>query len=135
VHVAEQRSTGQIVVAMEAALSLEHLLDGITPQQRARQVFQELRVWDTADNNGILLFLLLADHDFEIVADRGIHDHVGTAAWEAICQQLETKLRENVHADALIPAINQLGDLLATHYALGAGASRANELPDSAILL
>jgi uncharacterized membrane protein len=135
VHDAEQASTGQIVVAMESALSLEPLLDGITPQQRAKQVFQELRVWDTADNNGILLFLLLADRDFEIVADRGIHAHVGTAAWEAICQQLEAKLRENVHADALIPVIAQLGTLLAAYYPQGAGTSRSNELPDSAVVL
>ena len=63
------------------------VLQGVAPRARALEVFGSLRIWDTAENCGVLVYLLLADHDVEIVADRGIHAQVGTAAWEAICRQ------------------------------------------------
>ena len=73
----ERAHSGQVCVAIEAALPLARVWSGITPRQRALEVFGFLRVWDTERNDGVLVYLLLADRDVEIVADRGIHAHVG----------------------------------------------------------
>jgi uncharacterized membrane protein len=89
-------------------------------------------VWDTAQNNGILLYLLLADRDIEIVADRGIHNFVGQAFWEEICQQLEADLRAGKRADAVIAAIDRMAEALAGYFP---GPRAENELSDRAIIL
>ncbi len=131
---AEQIHRGQIVVAIEAALPLEFQLDGITPKQRAIITFRHLNVWDTAENNGVLIYLCLADRDVEIVADRGIHNSVGTAAWEDICRDMESLLKQKVSADAVIPAIDRIGALLAVHFPRTT-SPQANELPDPPVIL
>jgi uncharacterized membrane protein len=132
VAASEQRHSGQIVVALEAALSLEAIFDGATGKARAHAVFRDLSVWDTAQNNGILLYLLLADRDIEIVADRGIHEKVGQVTWEAICRDLEADLRAGKRAEAVIAAIERLADALAAHFS---GPRGDNELPDRAVVL
>lgn len=131
---AEETHRGQIVVALEASLPLDLLLDGITPQQRAIMTFRHLNVWDTAENTGVLLYVSLADRDIEIVADRGIHDRVGTAAWEAICRDMEVLLKEKVSVDAIIPAIDRIGALLAQHFPR-LTALQDNELPDRPVMM
>ncbi|MGH8769306.1 MAG: TPM domain-containing protein, partial [Burkholderiales bacterium] len=78
----ESRHSGQIRFAVENALDLQSLLRGESARERAVEVFAALRVWDTESNNGVLIYLLLADRDVEIVADRGIHEKVGGRAWE-----------------------------------------------------
>ncbi|MDE2311183.1 MAG: TPM domain-containing protein, partial [Betaproteobacteria bacterium] len=83
----EAKHNGQIRFAVEAALELAPLLAGQTAQQRALEVFSKLRVWDTEHNNGVLIYLLLADRDVEIVADRGIHTRLGQETWETICRE------------------------------------------------
>ena len=77
---------GQVCFAVEPALPLARVLARLSPRERALEVFGQLRVWDTEENCGVLVYLLLADRDVEIVADRGIHARVGAAAWEAICR-------------------------------------------------
>src|SRR3990172_1057838 len=77
----ETRHDGQIRFAVEAALDLSPLLAGQAARERAVGVFSELRVWDTEHNNGVLIYLLLADRDVEIIADRGVHRHVGADEW------------------------------------------------------
>ncbi len=128
----EARHAGQIVVALEASLPLEAVIDGVTAHARAGAVFRQLNVWDTQHNTGILLYLLLADREIEIVADRGIHATAGAERWQAICQQLEADLRAGKRADAVIAAVERLADTLATH---SSAARTANELPDGAVLL
>ena len=83
----EKRHRGQLRFAVEPALPLARVLRGVAPRERALEVFGDLRIWDTEENCGVLVYLLLADRDVEIVADRGIHGHVGTAAWEAVCRE------------------------------------------------
>ncbi len=130
----ETRHRGQIVVALEAALPLDLLLDGITPKQRGVMTFRHLNVWDTEENNGVLLYLSLADRDIEIVADRGIHDKAGTPAWEEICRDMEAVLKTTVSADAIIPAIDRIGALLETHFPRSV-AAQSNELPDKPVIM
>src|SRR4029453_2680224 len=81
----EKRHRGQGRFAVEASLPLARVLAGVTPRARAIDVFSLLRIWDTEENCGVLVYLLLADHDVEIVADRGIHGRVGTKTWSAVC--------------------------------------------------
>jgi uncharacterized membrane protein len=131
----EEYHTGQIVVALEASLPLELLLDGMTPRQRAEQTFKLLNVWDTQANNGVLLYLCLADHDFEIIADRGIHMHVGTEAWESICREMETSLKARVSSDPIVAAVHRIGTLLARFHPRSPGQPAENSLPNKPVIL
>jgi uncharacterized membrane protein len=129
----ELRHAGQVCFALEAALPLARVWQGTTPRERALEVFGQLRVWDTERNDGVLVYVLLADRDVEIVADRGIHAQVGAAAWEAICVKMEAALREGRYADGIAQGVAAIADLLAAH-SPRVGAVR-NELSDKPIIL
>src|SRR4051812_21086431 len=85
----EKRHAGELQFAIEAALPLADLLRGTSARERAIGWFGRMRVWDTEHNSGVLIYLLLADRQIEIIADRGIHSRVGAAAWEAICAEMQ----------------------------------------------
>jgi uncharacterized membrane protein len=129
----ERAHRGQVRFAVEAALPLARVLRGVTPRERALEVFSQLRVWDTEENCGVLVYLLLADRDVEIVADRGIHDRVGTPAWEAVCRKMETAFREGSFAAGAEAGIADINALLARHFPRDAVAGR-NELPDQPVV-
>ena len=129
----EARHDGQIRFAVEAALDLSPLLAGQTAQQRAVEVFSELRVWDTEHNNGVLIYLLLADRDVEIVADRGIHAKLGTETWEAICREMEAAFRNGQFEAGVLSGIHAVGEHLARHFPARSGKS--NEMPDRPVVL
>jgi len=129
----ERRHAGQVVFAIEPALPLARVHAGLTPRERALEVFGLLRVWDTEYNNGVLVYMLLADHDVEIVADRGIHRHVGDAGWQAICHRMESAFRDRRYADGVVAGLNEINALQARHYPR-AGES-ADELPNRPVVL
>ena len=83
----EATHSGQVRFVVEGALDGAPLFRNQPARERALDIFSQLRIWDTAHNNGVLIYLLLADHDFEIVADRGIDARVGHAGWEKICSR------------------------------------------------
>lgn len=127
---------GQVCVAIEAALPPARVMRRVTPRERALEVFGLLRVWDTEENAGVLLYLLLADRDVEIVADRGIHRLVGEAEWEATCRALEDDFRAGRQAEGVVRAVERISAVLATHFPATPGAAaRSNELPDRPTLL
>ena len=97
-------------------------------------MFAQLRIWDTADNCGVLVYLLLADRDVEIVADRGIHAAVGTAAWEAICRKMEAAFRAGRYGEGVEEGIAEINALLARHYPRE-GRGDDNELSDRPVIL
>ncbi|UNK58134.1 TPM domain-containing protein [Pseudoxanthomonas daejeonensis] len=130
----ERLHDGEVVFAVEAGLPWRALVDGMAPRERAHEVFARLRVWDTGSNNGVLLYLLLADHAIEIVADRGLHDRVADAEWEAVCHALEQAMAGGEALEsAVVAGIERISILLARHYP-ATGASR-DELPDRPVLL
>lgn len=129
----EARHCGQIRFAVEETLTLAELWRGKTGRERALEVFADLRVWDTEQNNGVLVYLLLADRDVEIVADRGIHHAVGEAAWEAICRTMEAALHAGQYETAVVSGIEAIGALIAQHYPRHAAGE--NELPDVPVVL
>lgn len=129
----EREHSGQIRLAVEGALQTGAALRNQAARERALEVFTQLRIWDTEQNNGVLIYLLLADRDVEIVVDRGLHKQVPQATWEAICQGMETEFRHNRFESGVLLGIDAIGKLLATYYPAQAGNS--NELPDHLVHL
>lgn len=129
----ERRHGGQIRFAVETALDPLSILRDVGARERAIEVFSALRVWDTEHNNGVLIYLLLADRDVEIVADRGISARVPKQGWEAICWEMEALLRNRDFERAVVAGIGAVGAHLAQHYP-PEGAS-ANELADKPAIL
>ena len=124
---------GEIRFAVEGALHVDPLLRGQTARERAIDVFSRLRIWDTEHNNGVLIYLLLADRDVEIVADRGIHRKVGEKEWEGICRKMEAAFRRGEYEGGVIDGIREVTRLLAEHFP-PIGGDR-NELPDKPVVL
>ncbi|MEP7275940.1 MAG: TPM domain-containing protein [Betaproteobacteria bacterium] len=130
----EQGHRGQVCVAIEGALPASRVLKHMRPRERSLEVFGLLRVWDTEENCGVLVYLLLADRDVEIVADRGIHRIVGDAAWQAVCTRMEAAFREGRFADGMVAGVGEISALLAEHFPR-TGATGANEISDRPVLL
>ena len=98
-------------------------------------MFGALRIWDTAENCGVLVYLLMADRDVEIVADRGIHANVGTPAWDAICRKMETEFRAGRFAEGVEAGIAEINALLARHLSARRVAATATSCPDRPVIL
>jgi uncharacterized membrane protein len=130
----EQRHTGEIRIFVEAGLPMSYLWRSATPRERAVAVFGKLRVWDTEDNNGVLIYLLLAEHAIEIVADRALARHVPPEAWRAIVTRLGSALHEGRFEDGLTQTLEEVSALLVKHFPAAEGAANANELPDEPVL-
>lgn len=130
---AENGHGSELRVAVEASLDALSLLRGVTARERAVEVFSRLRVWDTEENNGVLLYVLLADRDVEIVADRGVAERVPQAEWEQVCQAMEGLFRAGRHEEALLSGAARVGDMLAALYP--AGGKTTNQLPDRPAML
>lgn len=131
---AEARHAGEIRFAIETALPLSAVWRRVTPRQRALQLFAQLHVWDTAANNGVLIYVLRADRAVEIIADRGINERVSASDWEGICRDVEALYRQGRYAEGSRAAVAGVGRLLARHFPGGVSPS-ANELPNQPILL
>jgi uncharacterized membrane protein len=130
----ERHHRGQVRFAVEPALPLARVLRDVAPRERALEVFGDLRIWDTEENCGVLVYLLLADRDVEIVADRGIHGHVGTTAWEAVCRRMETAFRDARYTEGVEAGIAEINALLARHYPRE-GRAGGDELPNPPVVL
>jgi len=124
---------GELRFAVEGALHSMPLLNGQSPRERALEVFSHLRVWDTEHNNGVLIYLLLADRAVEIVADRGVHAKVGTHGWEPICRTMEIAFGQGNYREGAVSGIQAVAHHLAKHFP--ARGSARNELPDEPVVL
>jgi uncharacterized membrane protein len=130
----ERRHRGQVRFVVEASLPLVRVLRRLPPRDRALEVFGWLRVWDTEENCGVLVYLLLADRDVEIVADRGIHRVVGDAEWGRVCRDMEAAFRAGRFDEGAEAGITAISALLALHFPRD-GAPGVNELPDRPVML
>ena len=129
----EATHSGQVRFVVEGALDGAPLFRNQQARARALDVFSHLRIWDTAHNNGVLIYLLLADRDFEIVADRGIDARVGHEAWERICREMEAEFRIGQFERAVIKGIEAVSRELATHFP--PHGPHRNELPDEPVVM
>lgn len=112
----ETRHSGEIRFAIENSLAPAWAWRGMSGRARAIEVFSNLRVWDTEHNSGVLIYLLLADRDIEIVADRGIAARVDAAAWESVAQNMEAAFRQDAFERGVLEGIAQTSALLAAHF-------------------
>ena len=154
VAASEQRHTGQVRICVEAALPLSYLWRHLRQRlplsrmvrERAVMLFGKLRVWDTAANNGVLIYLLLAERGIEIVADRGLNDVITPPQWEGVLQRMSVLLREDRFEDGLTQALEEVSAMLVEQFArdgapgaeneaTGQSAGRGNELPDAPVSL
>ncbi|MGH8084780.1 MAG: TPM domain-containing protein [Lysobacter sp.] len=127
----ELRHGGEICFAVEAALPASAVLAGRQARERAGEIFSQLRVWDTEANNGVLLYLLLADHRIEIIADRGFRDRVSAEQWRGVCKLIEERLHADDPEAAVVGGIEALSTLVAKHFPRRRDEVDDNELPDA----
>lgn len=125
---------GEICFAVEASLNTIPLLKDQNARSRAIEVFSQLRIWDTEYNNGVLIYLLLADRDVEIIADRGIHSRVSSNEWENICCAMETAFRQQQFETGVIEGINAVSQHLRKHFPLDLESPR-NEISDKPVIV
>jgi len=126
----EARHGGEIRVCVEAGLPLSYLWRGLSARDRAITLFGKLRVWDTEANNGVLIYLLLAEHAIEIVCDRGVARRVPQGHWDALIARMREAFRAGRFEAGLGEAIDAVDALLTQHFAVEPGAANPNELPD-----
>src|SRR5450755_3189007 len=130
----ERAHSGEIRFAIETALTPLHVLYEVAPRDRALDVFAHLKVWDTELNNGVLIYVQLADRSVEIVADRGFAGWVSQSEWDAVCRLMEQHFRAGRFEAGSIAGVDAIGALLARHFpASGAqaqGRESRNQLPD-----
>ncbi|MGO4305322.1 TPM domain-containing protein [Cupriavidus sp. RAF12] len=134
VHTGEQHHRGEVRVVIEASLPVEHAWRGVTPRERARALFGALEVWNTEDHSGVLLYINLADHAIEILADRGIDARVSPGAWTGICTDLADGLARDLSVRPVLVAVSRIHALLTEHFPSGDGYN-PNELDDRPIVL
>jgi hypothetical protein len=135
VAASERRHSGEIRICIEAGLPWSYLRRRAAPRERAVTLFGKLRVWDTANNNGVLIYLLLAEHAIEIVADRGISAQVDAAEWAAMARRMGAAFREGRFEDGLTQALGEVSALLVAHFPLADDQPDSNELPDEPVVL
>lgn len=133
IRASESQHTGEIRFAVEAGLSGSALYQDLPARERAIDVFAQLRMWDTQQRNGVLIYLLLADHAVEIIADRGVNAHTGEQVWQQICDAMDAAFRERRYESGVLEGIRTVSALLEKHFP-ASGASR-NELPDKVVVL
>lgn len=129
----EKTHSGEIRFVVEAELDWGPLLADQSPRQRAIDVFSQLRVWDTEENNGVLIYVLLADRRVEIVADRGVHREVGDAGWRAICDVIQAEFKAEHFEAGAVKGLEAISAHLALHFP--PRADDQNELSDQPVVM
>ena len=118
-------------------MPLSYLWRDAPARERAIMLFGKLRVWDTERNNGVLIYLLLAEHAIEIVADRGIdapcRRRPSGPRWH---RRMGAAFRDGRFEDGLTQALEEVSALLVQHFPQDtASPANANELPDAPLML
>lgn len=133
VATSERQHDGEIRVCVEAGLPWSYIRRGASARERAVQMFGKLRVWDTERNNGVLVYLLLAEHAIEIVADRGLAAKVEPGVWQTMAADMREAFRRGDFEAGLVQAVDAVGALLLAHFPAEPGARNVNELPDTPV--
>jgi uncharacterized membrane protein len=128
----EKRHGGELRFVVETGLEGLRLWRGITPRARAEEVFARLGVWDTEHDNGVLIYVLLADRDVEILADRGFNGKVTAQEWEQVCREMEAHFARGEFETGSLAGIEAATRLMARHFP--PRSPEPNELPDRPVL-
>jgi uncharacterized membrane protein len=132
IQTSEAQHNGQIRVCVEAALPLSYIWRGLAARARAVMLFGKLRVWDTERNNGVLIYVLLAERKIEIIADRGLTQHVDHKTWHAVISEMRVAFKAKQFDEGLSFAISQVSQHLITHFP--DASVHPNELPDAPVI-
>jgi TLP18.3/Psb32/MOLO-1 phosphatase superfamily protein len=130
----EHRHLGEICFAVEGGMPFGEVVAGRMPRERAQAAFARLRVWNTEHNTGVLVYILIADHAIEIVADRGIAARVAQGEWQAVCDRMRERFAAGEFERGAIEGVEAVSDILAREFP-GDGTARDNELTDEPIIL
>jgi uncharacterized membrane protein len=131
----ERRHGAELRVAIEASLPLHRVLRGLAPRERAIEVFGELRVWDTEANNGVLLYVLLADHAIELVADRAAAKVLGQPVMERICATMHDAFKRGHYEHGVLAAVASLHERLVEAFPPSPQVLDEDELPNRPAIL
>lgn len=116
IRAGEATHGGEVVFAVEASLPTRALWADESPRERALEAFGFLGCWDTEEDNGVLIYLLLADRDVEIVADRGAARAVPAGEWAAVCREMEACFRARRFEEGALAGVRRVHALLAAHF-------------------
>ena len=130
----ETRHTGQLRIYVESSLPLSYLSRNAAARERAITLFGKLRVWDTENNNGVLIYLLMAEHAIEVVADRGLNQHVSPKRWAEMISRMRIPLQAGQWEEGLMLALDEVSAQLEALYPARPGTTSSNELPDAPII-
>jgi uncharacterized membrane protein len=133
IRAAEERTSGEIRFVIETGLDPAAALRGLPPRDRALEVFAQFRVWDTELRNGVLIYVLVADRDVEIIADRGAAAAIPVAGWEDAAKLMEDRFRVGLYREGAIAGVEAVAKLLEKHFP--ARAVNRDELPNQPSLL
>ncbi|MGO4808919.1 TPM domain-containing protein [Cupriavidus sp. 2MCAB6] len=134
VRAGERQHRGEVRVVIESSLPVGLAFSGVSPRERARALFGALEVWNTEGHTGVLLYINLADHAVELLADRGIDARVGPDTWRAICDELASGLARELSVRPVLAAVEKIHQLLAVHFPAG-DRPNPNELDDRPVML
>ncbi len=129
----ELEHRAEICFTVEASLPIWRVLRGVTARQRALEVFSQLRVWDTEDNSGVLLYLLLADRNIEIIADRGINKLVTDIEWKNISEKIKSSFQSGNFEQGVIDGLTEISLILQKYFP--SEGKLKNEIPDRPVIL
>jgi uncharacterized membrane protein len=132
-RISETAHAGQIRFAVEGALHTSALVRGQSARERALEVFSQIRIWDTEHNNGVLIYLLLADRAVEVVADRGVSSKVPAAEWESLCRDMQRAFRDGRFEEGVVGGVEAVTTHLIQHFP--ARGDEADELPNEPVVL
>lgn len=135
IDAAERGHSGEIRFAVEASLPWSYLRRGAPARERALMVFAKLRVWDTELNNGVLIYVELADHSIEIVADRGIARHVSPEEWQQLAAQMRDRFRDGAFEAGVTDTVAQVAQRLRAHFPLRDDERNPDELGNRPVVL
>ena len=133
IRASERTHHAELRFVVEGDLDIRHVLRGVTARERAVELFSRLRIWDTAHNSGVLIYVQCVDRRIEIVADRGVAARVAQQEWDAICRRIEDAFRAGRHEEGALQGIREITALLATHFP--ASGLNTDELPDRPVVL
>lgn len=129
----EQTHRGEIRFVVEGDWPIGDVLSRKTVHERALELFGLTRIWDTADNTGILVYVLLCEHQVEILADRGLNGVADASTWAVICEAMTAAFHGGRFEEGSVQAVRTLNNLLLRHFP--SDGHNPNELPDLPIVL
>ncbi len=102
-----------------------------TVERRTIEVFKNLKMFNTQQRNGVLIYIALTDKKFAVFGDEGIHQHLGFHFWRTEAAYLRDFFEQDMMVDGLCHVIKHLGDVMQPLFPHQ--NNDANELPDEIV--